>query len=185
MVIDGSRIGEALPQLAGLLPRVEAKLEEICGRKLVPIGDSQAALNVNITPPGGEYRWHYDRNAITALLYLNEVPGGETELYPNYRLVVNGGAHPALQAPLDRLLQAGPILHIFGRLTVFAPKRGTLLVMRGNRTLHSVGRVEGDRDRVNLVMAYDEPGASSARQALNQYLYSAGEKSGQDPNYRS
>jgi hypothetical protein len=41
----------------------------------------------NITPPGGEYRWHYDRNAATAILYLNEVPGGETEMFPNYRLV--------------------------------------------------------------------------------------------------
>lgn len=45
-------------------------------------------------PPGGEYRWHYDRNAVTAILYLNEVPGGETEIFPNFRLVFRRGRCP-------------------------------------------------------------------------------------------
>ena len=54
---------------------------------MAPIEDAVAARNINVTPPGGEYRWHYDRNAVTAIIYLNEVPGGETEIFANYRCV--------------------------------------------------------------------------------------------------
>ncbi|HET8840930.1 MAG TPA: hypothetical protein VFN35_05650 [Ktedonobacteraceae bacterium] len=41
-------------------------------------------MNGNIMLAGGEYRWHYDQNTITALLYPNKGDGGEIEFYPNY-----------------------------------------------------------------------------------------------------
>ena len=79
-VVDGLRIAEALPEIDDLTKRVEDALERTCGPGLLPIDDAVAARNINVTPPGGEYRWHYDRNAATAIIYLNEVPGGETEI---------------------------------------------------------------------------------------------------------
>ncbi|MBV8539442.1 MAG: 2OG-Fe(II) oxygenase [Pseudonocardiales bacterium] len=172
-VIDGHRVHDALPQLPDLRRKVEESLGSICGRALEPIADTIAAINVNIVPPGGEYRWHYDRNAVTALVYFNEVSGGETELYANYRLLLGSTDQSAAQRGLDWLLRRPPVMRVFGRRTVFTPKKGSLLVMAGNRTLHSVRRVMGDRDRINAVMAYDAPSTTHTRPALNKYLYTA------------
>src|SRR5262249_24344932 len=85
-VIDGHRIRQSLRLLVELSARVEKLTRDSTGLDLVPMGNPTANLNVNVTAPGGEYRWHYDRNAVTALLYLNAVAGGEIELYPNYRV---------------------------------------------------------------------------------------------------
>jgi hypothetical protein len=182
-VIDGDRVPEAVPQLPELCRRVDRELGRLCERPLTLIDDATAAININITPPGGEYRWHYDRNAVTTLLYLNEVPGGETELYPNYRLHIGLPRHSRAQQGLDWLLRLPPVRRGFGRLTVVAPRRGTLVVMRGNCTLHSVRSVGGVHDRINLVMAYDLPGAARPNAGLNQYLYSPETHARSDPNY--
>src|SRR6202142_3311710 len=85
-VIDGLAIRDYLPQLEALSREVNGLVKELTGAHLAPMQNPQAQLNVNITPPGGSYRWHYDRNAVTALLYLNGVDGGRTELCPNYRV---------------------------------------------------------------------------------------------------
>ena len=136
------------------------------------IDDRRAACNVNITPPGGGYRWHYDRNRVTALLYLNHIGGGETDLYPNYRLPAPISGQ--LQKGLDRILLTRPARRFFGRVHTIAPAPGTLAVIRGDRTLHSVRAVTGDHDRINLVVAYDRPGSTHQRPALDQYLYDPG-----------
>ena len=139
--------------------------------------------NVNITPPGGEYRWHYDRNAVTAIVYLNEVPGGETELYPNFRLRLKQ-RYSRLQRWLDRLLQVGLVRRVFGKLVMVAPRRGSLVLMAGNMCLHSVRPVGGDEDRINLILAYDEPGAQFAiEENLDTYLYTEQASAPSDPNY--
>src|SRR3984957_8724260 len=81
-VIDGRRIASAIPDIDELGKRVQTVTEHLCGVRLEPISDIVAARNINITPPGGAYRWHYDRNAVTAIAYLNEVSGGEREVLP-------------------------------------------------------------------------------------------------------
>jgi hypothetical protein len=131
-------------------------------------------VNVNITPSAGTYRWHYDRNAVTVLLYLNEVAGGEIEFYPQYRFFLNNKGPAFLQRLFDRLLRIELVRQIFGRKVVVVPAPGRMVAMRGNRCLHSVRPVEGDQERVNIVLAYDagERQPLPARQALDQYLYS-------------
>ncbi len=92
------------------------------------IDDSRAACNVNITPPGGQYLWHYDRNLVTAVIYLNEVGGGETELYPNRRVLFPAGSLAALQPVVDKLiLSATARTRIRGPMTV-TPTTGAMLV---------------------------------------------------------
>ena len=182
-VVDGRIIADALPEIDSLTRRVEEALERICGPGLVPIDDSVAARNINVTPPGGEYRWHYDRNAATAIIYLNEVPGGETEIYPNFRLLIRGGRYPRLQQRLDDIVRLRIIRRLFGHQRLVEPHQGTLLIMRGNKTLHSVREVLGSEDRIAIVLAYDFPGQGHQRQALNSYLYSSATPSTGDPNY--
>jgi hypothetical protein len=182
-VVDGRIIADALTEIDNVTTRVEKALERICGPGLALIDDSVAARNINVTPPGGEYRWHYDRNAATAIIYLNEVPGGETEIYPNFRLLIRGGRYPRLQQRLDDLVRLRVVRRLFGHQKLVEPHQGTLLIMRGNTTLHSVREVLGNGDRIAIVLAYDFPGRGHQRQALNNYLYSSVSPSAGDPNY--
>jgi hypothetical protein len=168
-VIDGHRFPDAVPDADPLLARVHEQVEKAFGPPLVLIDDVRAACNVNVTPPGGAYRWHYDRNQVTALLYLNPIAGGETDLYPGYRFAASERFH--IQQGLDRLLLTRPARRFLGQMHTVAPAPGTLVVIRGDRTLHSVRPVTGSDDRINLVVAYDRPGAAHHRPALDQYLY--------------
>ena len=135
----------------------------------------------DITQPGGSYRYHYDRNTITAILYLNETDGGETECYPNHRLRI---AQTSLQQTIDRVFQSEAVRWTFGRLVLVRPRTGRLLIMRGNRCLHSVREVNGSEDRINLVMSYDGRDAQYANSnLLNSYLYTHDDLQTRDPNY--
>jgi hypothetical protein len=182
-VVDGLKIAEALPEIDDLAKRVEDALERNCGPGLLPIDDVVAARNINVTPPGGEYRWHYDRNAATAIVYLNEVPGGKAELFPNFRLLFRNGRYQRIQQRLDDTLRLRIVRRLFGHQRVVVPHQGTLLIMRGNTTLHSVTEVLGTEDRIAVVLAYDFRGQGNLRKALNSYLYSSAPPSEGDPNY--
>ena len=171
-VIDGDKIKEHLPELLGLYHRVQ----EIVGLDL--LSDEKVGINVNITKEGGAYRWHYDRNKVTAILYLNDVCGGETECYPGYRILLRCSI---LQRWLDRILFW--VRGIFGNFSSISPKAGRLIIMEGNVCLHSVKPVESG-ERINIIMAYDEPNKDYVIQDnLNSYLYSSEAYKG-DPNYR-
>ena len=107
-VIDGEEIQANLPSIWELYRGPANDLvNELFGDSLEPLQNTKAGVNVNVMPPGrSEYRWHYDRTAVTAILYLNRVEGGETELYPNYRILLKGNKqHSRLQLTLDRCLQ--------------------------------------------------------------------------------
>jgi hypothetical protein len=176
IVMEGWRFHEALPESEAIVDRIQTRLESICEESLVLIDDARAACNVNITPPGGQYRWHYDRNLVTALVYLNGVEGGETDLYPNYRITWPWARPRAIQPFLDRLLLNKGVRAVAGRPTAVTPAQGTFVALRGNTTLHSVRPVRGDEVRINLVVAFDRPGSDSTRRTLNAYLYESPEQ---------
>ena len=79
----GDKITQHLSGVKSLYQDVNQVLNLTFGQDLAPLtacpDAGWVACNINITSPGGERRWHYDRNAITGILYLNEVEGGETE----------------------------------------------------------------------------------------------------------
>lgn len=184
-VIDGPTVLAHLPELVALYKQVQRHLEATYGRRLVALNDERAALNVNITPPGGSYRWHYDRNAVTAVLYLNEVTGGQIEMCPGYR--ISGRwlrKFPRLQRALDALLSASSVRRVVGRPELVEPAGGTLVMMKGDRCLHSVRPVLGDQDRICVVMSFDPAeGSSAPKEALNDYLYTTRSVGAGDPNY--
>lgn len=188
-VIDGPTVQQYLPELEELQREVQQVAEAAYGQPLVPIADPLAVINVNITPPGGTYRWHYDRNAVTVLLYLNAVEGGQLELCPRYRVLLGRGRSGLIrvaQRALDRVLLAAPLRRLFGQPVLLAPTRGTLAVMQGDRCLHSVRPVEGARERSCIVVSFDPPGSGPAptAAALNTYLYSTASVGRADPNYQ-
>ena len=184
-VIDGPAIRQFLPDIERLyIEELLPLARRMSGVDLVPLAHEKACLNINITPPGGEYRWHYDRNAVTAILYLNAVPGGETELYPNYRIWLGRWKHTRAQQTLDRLLMHPLVRRVFGWKRQVAPRQGTLLLMRGDRSLHSVAPVGGSEDRINIIMSFDDPAVGMrAGVALDTYLYTQQSVRERDPNY--
>jgi hypothetical protein len=185
-VIDGDRINEHLPVLITLYQRVNQLVNEVTGLKLVPLSNRRVGVNVNVTPAGGEYRWHYDRNAVTAILFLNTVAGGETEIYPKHRCSLGRWKSSRLQQWLDQLWQTNLMLRLLSQKVVVAPHPGRLVIMRGDECLHSVCPVTSDEDRINVIMAYDLPDALFPHQQdLDQYLYVPEAKQTFDPNYKN
>jgi hypothetical protein len=183
-VIDGDRISRDLPELLELFRSVTSFIKSTADKHIEPLNDMRVACNVNITPRGGTYRYHYDRNAVTAILYLNETDGGETECYPNYRLDFLKTRYPRLQERFDKLLQHRVLRRLSCKETLVRPESGKLLIMRGNRCLHSVRPVRGEGERVNIVMAYDYPNARfEVSDELNSYLYEGARLRVADPNY--
>jgi 2-oxoglutarate-Fe(II)-dependent oxygenase superfamily protein len=183
-VIDGHLIAKHFPEVMKLLPGVQNMVENFAGVPLTPLKNSRVAVNINITPPGGEYRWHYDRNAVTAILYLNEIEGGEVELFGNYRILLKSN-HSSLQKFLDQILLSKFLRWIFSsKHKLIKPASGELLIMNANRCLHSVREVRGTNDRVCIVFAFDTPGKVHGVDAdLDPYLYSEQTVSDRDPNY--
>jgi hypothetical protein len=171
LVVDGERFDAVFPCAEALVDRVRLHLEAMCGCALELLDDRRAARNVNITPPGGQYRWHYDRNLVTAVLYLNTVEGGETEILPNYRVRLPTGRPRTIQGFLDRCLRIGFIQASIAHRKSVAPMEGTLLVICGNRSLHSVRTVLGGSERINVVLAFDLPGSDNSSHSLDNYLY--------------
>ncbi len=185
-VIRGDEIKEKVPAIWQLYTgHVNAFVEDNLGQSLSPLANLHAGVNVNILPPGDyAYRWHYDRNFITAILYLNDIEGGETELYPNNRLYLNHRFLP-LQHLLDRVLNSPPLLGLISKKVSVAPKAGRLVLMQGNRSYHSVSPVQGREDRINIIMAFDHPDTSFPMEDdLDVYLYTREQQASSDPNYR-
>jgi len=184
-VINGEDIRSRLPAIQKLYENILPVVQRATGQNIGPMNNRMAGVNINFTPPGGTYRWHYDRNAVTAVLYLNEVNGGEIEAYPDYRLLLKDPRLSRMQSYVDRLLQQGIFLGLFGHKHTIAPKPGRLMIMRGDRCLHSVRTVSGDRERICVVMSYDVAGRVSPQELpLDSYLYSSKRYvAKRDPNY--
>lgn len=185
-VIDGGQIKDHLPDIWNLYAgRVLRTVERAAATTLEPLSNLNAGVNVNIMQPGrSSYRWHYDRTRYTSILYLNDVEGGQTELYPNYRILLDARDELGLQRTLDRLIQFPPLIRLIGNRVQVAPQTGRLVTMRADRCWHSVSAVGGDRERINIILAYDLPGAVFPTEAgLDSYLYTQQPQSSDDPNY--
>ena len=179
-VIDGDQVYYSLPRVVALYDEV-LKMVQVYDPKLIPLPNRTARLNVNVTPPQGEYRWHYDRNAVTAVLFLNEVQGGEIEMYPKFRFPMGTRKDGKLQHLCDTAVRCvRPLL----RSSVVQPSAGRLILMQGDRCLHSVRRVEGLQERISIIMAYDIPRHTFLSDLdLNSYLYSRSPSRRNDHNY--
>jgi len=183
-VIDGIKIKHKLPKIYRYYLEVNKVVNKMSNNNYISLTDHKVCVNVNITPKYGEYRWHYDRNAVTAILYLNKVKGGELEMYPNYRIIIKNKKHTNLQKWFDAILQIKLIRIIIGKKVVIKPKQGMLVIMRGDKCLHSVKKVLSEGKRINIIFAFDVPGAKfPMEEKLNNYLYSRNKVISNDPNY--
>lgn len=185
-VIDGHAICAHMPKILDVCKEVDALVEQIFGGELVPLFDLQTRYNINITEPGGSYRWHYDPNLITAILYLNSVGQGETVCHPHYRVKLPRWAPDRMQRWVDAVVQAEPVKRIFSVPLEVKPEPGLLFFFDGVTTLHSVRQVIGREDRVAILVGYDRPNVvPSVRQKLSKYVYTSDDVDVSDPNYKN
>lgn len=185
-VIDGHQIHDDLPDIWALYTGpVRELMSEFSGEAMFPLSNVRAGVNVNIMPPGeSEYRWHYDRTPVTAILYLNEVEGGDTELFPGLRILLSDRRWSRAQRMLDVAVGTNPIRSMRSKKVAVSPKAGRLVAMAGNRAWHSVCGVGGAHDRINIILAYDREGATfPGEDGLDAYLYTNERTDRQDPNY--
>lgn len=186
LVIDGYEIRERLPDIWDLYTgSVRTRMSEVAGEEMFPLQNQRASVNVNVMQPGNsEYRWHYDRTPVTAVLYLNGVEGGATELYPGLRVLLSDQRRARAQRVLDRMVTTRLVRGARSRKVVVAPRARRLVAMAGNRCWHSVSGVRGRDDRINIILAYDRKDATfAAEQGLDSYLYTNDRKAQKDPNY--
>jgi hypothetical protein len=183
-VINGEEIEQYLPEVQQLyVDEINKQANQLTNQQLTPLRNKKVGVNINITATGGSYRWHYDRNAVTCILYLNTVQGGETEIFPKYRILLKKKDSRSQQL-LDQMLRLKIMRQLFGRKVAIKPSQGTLVLMQGDECLHSVTAVEGNVDRINIILAYDVPGTEfGAEKNLDTYLYTQEETTSSDPNY--
>jgi hypothetical protein len=160
-------------------------MSEVAGEEMFPLQNERAGVNVNVMEPGNsEYRWHYDRTPVTAVLYLNAVEGGATELYPTLWILLSDQRRARTQRVLDRMVTTRLVRGARSKKVAVAPRGGRLVAIAGNRCWHSVSGVRGSDDRVNIILAYDRKDATfAAEQGLDSYLYTNDRKAQKDPNY--
>jgi hypothetical protein len=183
-VINGEQIEKHFPRVWELYEEINQLVNQVSDQPLVPISNKLPAVNIAILKSGGEYRWHYDRNSVTALLYLNLVDGGELELFPNYRIGGKKQKFTFLQRCLDEIIKHKLIRNFFSKKVSIKPSPGLMVIMKGDRCLHSVKAVEGEKERINIVMSYDLPGMQfPVTKGLDSYLYTKEKQSSSDPNY--
>ncbi len=186
-VIDGITIKDNFPSIWNSYSQSILQLvREQSGIDLEIMGNQKVGVNINIMAPQlSSYRWHYDRNKVTAILYLNTVEGGETVLFPNYRILLNGKKMTGIQRILDSAIQIPVIRSIFSERTIVEPQAGRLVIMNGKRCWHSVRPLQGEEERINIIFAYDtKDGAEGNNNNLDSYLYSQEKRGSTDPNYK-
>lgn len=160
-VVTGDHIREYWPELFAFYcgPAVHDWVQYVTGEDAISTSANlRSAVNLNIMDQvDSVYRWHFDAEPYTVLLYLTGVQaedGGALEIIPNC------SRH---QVPSDH---ASPI-RLF-------PPAGTLLVMDGTRCYHRATAMLRPVVRFSVPMVFPKLENANDRPAgLDSYLYEA------------
>ena len=165
-------------ELEELVPAVQRLERELCavasqleGRPLVPLDNKRIGLSLNLMPASGKLSWHYDRNLVTAVVYLNEVEGGEFEVYPRYRVRLpnnHRGPRKLVQRVFDAAMRPRAVRNILGRKLTVPPTVGGIAFM-DSTCLHQVAPVRGTVSRASIIFCYDEQGKVFSKDRTQNY----------------
>lgn len=140
-------------------PSFKAFLCSVLGETaLHPYADPLSSINLHFAGAGQELGWHFDNSsfAITLLIQAPDA-GGTFEYVADLRDADSGEMNfPGVAEVLDGKRQ----------VKTLAIDPGTLVLFRGRNSLHRVTPVEGERERMLVVLAYNsEPGISLSESA--------------------
>lgn len=142
-VLDDPATRETLAGLHDFYATLPDFLEGIVGREMILSPYDRSAVSVTVwSEPGDEMGWHFDTNAVTALLYLTDTPDGPTEM---------------------RDLQ--------GHHASVACKAGRLLVMQGRNCYHRVAPRRSTALRVSAQLNLYHPGDTLRPDGVDDDIY--------------
>jgi hypothetical protein len=142
-------------------------IAEILGEeKLYLNADPYQPANVLCYKEGDRSTWHFDRgNEFTVTLMLQESKaGGVFEIAPE--IIERQDDDSIDMSALAGVLKGD-------KTNVFAVPRaaGSLVIFRGDRSVHRVSPVEGDRDRLMAVLVYEKEPGVMGRPEVNATIY--------------
>ena len=127
-------------------------------KELYEYADPLSSINVHYAADGQELNWHFDNSkfAITLLLQAPK-SGGHFEYVSNLRNAEKNEMNfEGVEAVLDGKTK-------INRLDT---RPGTLILFRGQNSIHRVTPTEGDQERILVVLAYNsQPGISLSEEA--------------------
>tara|TARA_B100000579_G_scaffold375600_1_gene340517 strand:- start:374 stop:1069 length:696 start_codon:yes stop_codon:yes gene_type:complete len=156
--INGEKLLKLIPETEILYDKFMLLASDISGEKLVKINNSKIGISLNLTTEGDSFQFHYDRNLITVVAYINEVKGGQMLLSPRARLFSNNNPQRKIYSKFISLLEIiktklaeSSLIKKVG----INPNPGKAIIFEGRETLHKVEKVEKGYDRISIQFAYD------------------------------
>jgi hypothetical protein len=147
-VIDGLIVAAAVPDLMEIYDHLLPILRQITGKPVIRSPYPRSAVNVKIFGVGDSHGWHYDTNALTALLSLNTCGSGGTEI--DFQ---------------------------DGREIVTVPcETGNLLIMDGRDLWHRGAPVERGDIKINAPLNYYYEGDTNRPEWADRLMYGEGVK---------
>ena len=127
-------------------------------RRLYEYADPLSSINVHYYQQGQELGWHFDNSAFAVTLMIQApLAGGHFEYIAGLRDFGAGDMNfQGVGEALDGETEA----------TTLDIRAGTLALFRGRNALHRVTPVQGERSRIQVVLAYNtEPGIALSEEA--------------------
>jgi hypothetical protein len=146
-VIDGKTLKTEMPSLFGWYEGARFALAAIVCRPVIVSPYPLSAINIKRYGPGDEQGWHFDTNAVTALLYLTD-DGCPTR-------VIN-----FLEEEEDVI-----------------PMPGSLLLMQGRRVKHCVPKIPEAVARLTMPLNYYHPDDVNRPERIDEIVYGSKEDS--------
>jgi hypothetical protein len=173
ITVDSSKAGESFFQTVNGNSLIDAS--DIClsirdatlsqlnsgfDKSLKNILNTKIGISINRTPEEGMFVKHFDRNKITAVIYLSSCIGGEMVSFPRIRLLLPWRykrGFKMVQLILDKIIHTSLYQRCLSKPIITIPKPGKVIFFEGARTLHGVQMVEqGSTPRYSLQLAYDD-----------------------------
>jgi hypothetical protein len=147
-------------------------ISDISGETYSPLDNRAIGIFLNVTPPGGGFGTHPDRQAITIVSYLNNADGGALYVYPAFprwfQHGLRGSPAPRMRALRRHAIKSlntsrGFVAEAAHRLLFHPvrinPRAGTVAAFT-KLSDHRVDPVAPGSVRFGLVVAGDRPGVS-------------------------
>jgi hypothetical protein len=169
---NGDSLIDACPKILEIERGLLRWISDISGESYLPLDNRAIGVSLNVTPPGGGFGTHPDRQAITIVVYLNDADGGALHVYPAFprwfRHGLRGPSALRIRALRRHAIKSlnmsrGFIAKATHRLLFHPvrinPRAGTVAAFT-KLSDHRVDPVAPGSVRVGLVVAGDRPGVS-------------------------
>jgi hypothetical protein len=171
--VNGSLLTDASNICISIRDATLSQLNSSFDKSLKNIKNTKIGISINRTPENGRFVKHFDRNKITAVIYLSSCIGGEMVSFPRIRLLLpwryKRGFKMA-QSILDKIIRTSVYQRWLSRPIITIPKPGKVIFFEGSRTLHGVHMVkQGSTPRYSLQLAYDDNENSFCDKDIKDY----------------